>query len=155
MAKAIIKVRDLMTVNVFVLNTTDSVSKAWKMMHEYKVRHLPIVNSGQLVGMISITDLIRLNSAVTNTFEIPKTLNDEFGLLEVSNIMTRRVISVSPDEPIEEVSKHLIENEYHAMPVETNGLLVGIITTTDLIKYLTDFFTKSTKESAMNSADWV
>lgn len=155
MAKAIVKVRDLMTVNVFVLNTTDKISKAWLMMNEYGVRHLPIVNSGQLVGMLSLTDLFRLNSTITNSTKLPDKLSSEIENLDVQTVMTRKVVSVNPEEPVDEVAIHLVENEYHALPVETNGLLVGIITTSDLIKYLTDFFLKTTKESAFNSADWV
>ena len=154
MARAIVKVRDLMTVNVFVLNPGDKVIKAWEMIQEYGIRHLPVVSSGLLVGMLSYSDLLRLNSVKSMEQGDNVSLSPELADLVVSDVMTRNVISVSPEEELGEVAKHLMENEYHALPVETNSLLIGIITTTDVIRFLLDQFQKDSNQSSLSGANW-
>ena len=108
------------------------------MFKSYKLRHLPVLAHGNLVGMISNTDILRISFG--NTFGDDQTGADEaiFDMLSINQVMKHSPVSVSADQTITEVAEILSEKEFHALPVTIDKELVGIVTTTDLIKYYID-----------------
>ena len=86
--------------------------------------------------MLSYTDLLRISfvDAVDDDADIVDTT--VYNMFTVEQVMAKKVISVSPETTIKEAAEILSYNEFHALPVCEGNLLVGIITTTDLIKYL-------------------
>lgn len=119
--------------------TTDveSVSPSQKLLdikHIYERRsfhhHIPVVEGGQLVGMVSLIDFMR---NIQNA-----TLDDNESVyhnLSVKDIMTEHPITVTPETSIEDVARVLSKGEFHALIVRNNGNIAGIVTTADLLNY--------------------
>ncbi|KGO88926.1 CBS domain-containing protein [Flavobacterium suncheonense] len=131
-----VPVSTIMTQNIVKLNLTDDLTKAESLFKSHKIRHIPVVNGNHIIGMLSYTDLLRISfaDAVDDDDEVVDTT--VYNMFTLEQVMTKKVVSVSPDTTIKETAEILAANEFHALPVCTGDLLVGIVTTTDLIKYL-------------------
>lgn len=131
-------VSHIMTRDLFTLNHTNSLADAEKLFHEHKVRHLPVVTGSKLVGMLSLTDLQRI-SFVDNFGDGEDIVDTSvYSLLSLEQVMASNPIFVSSTKTIKDVAEILSKQEFHALPVVDDGELVGIVTTTDLIKFLID-----------------
>lgn len=128
----------IMTKNVIKLNKTDDLIKAEKLFKKHKIRHIPVVDGNKIVGMLSYTDLLRISfvdAVDDDAEEVDVTL---YNMFTIEQVMAKKLITVSPETTIKETAEILSKNEFHALPVCLGDLLVGIVTTTDLIKYLID-----------------
>jgi CBS domain-containing protein len=131
-----VPVSTIMTKNVVKINLTDDLTKAESLFKKHKIRHIPVVSGNKIIGMLSYTDLLRISFADAiddDEMEIDVTV---YNMFSVEQVMARNLVTVSPDATIKEVAEILASNEFHALPVCEGELLVGIVTTTDLIKYL-------------------
>jgi CBS domain-containing membrane protein len=130
-----IPVSTIMTKNVVKLNLADDLTKAESLFKKHHIRHIPVVNGNKIIGMLSYTDLLRISfaDAVDDDEIIDVTV---YNMFSVEQVMARNLVKVSPDTTIKQVAEILSKNEFHALPVCEGNLLVGIVTTTDLIKYL-------------------
>ena len=133
-----VPVSTIMTKNVVKLNLSDDLTKAESMFKKYHIRHIPVVYSNKIVGMLSYTDLLRISfaDAVYDDEDVVDTT--VYNMFTVEQVMAKKLVSISPDTTIKEAAEILAKKEFHALPVCEEELLVGIITTTDLIKYLID-----------------
>lgn len=130
----------IMTEHVITLSKKDSLEKAEQLFKHYKIRHIPVTDRKRVVGMLSYSDLLRLSFAdVTNEADIPADVM-VYNMFKVEQVMKRNVISVPVASSIKEVAEILAIREFHALPVVNRSILVGIVTTTDLIKYLLQQF---------------
>jgi CBS domain-containing membrane protein len=129
------KVSTIMTQEVLTVDINDSLTKVSELFNSNKLRHLPVISKNKLVGIISHTDILRISFG--NTFEDDQLDADEaiFDMLSINQIMKHSPFSVSVDQTITEVAEILSEKQFHALPVIKNKKLVGIVTTTDLIRY--------------------
>ena len=129
-------VSKIMTKNVIKLNISDDLTKAEHLFKKHKIRHIPVVNGNKIIGMLSYTDLLRISfvDAVDDDAEIVDTT--VYNLFTIEQVMAKKVVTVSAETTIRETAEILSQNEFHALPVCMGDLLVGIVTTTDLIKYL-------------------
>lgn len=136
--KQIVPVSKIMTSNVIKLFLTDDLTKAERLFKKHHIRHIPVVNGNKIIGMLSYTDLLRISFAdvVDDDTEILDTT--VYNMFSVEQIMAKKLIVISPETTIKEAAEILSKNEFHALPVCVGDLLVGIVTTTDLIKYLID-----------------
>lgn len=128
-------VSEIMSTKLVTLCSDDSLSDVEKLLNYHNIRHVPIVEEGKLIGIISRSDILRvcntdleeddetLTSVVYNSFTIPQ-------------VMSKTLITVSEDTPIMEVTEILRKQSFHSLPVIKDGKLVGIVTSTDLINYL-------------------
>ncbi|MGB5555713.1 MAG: CBS domain-containing protein [Flavobacteriaceae bacterium] len=133
-------ISSIMTTNLVLLNTTDGLDKAEHLFKKHKIRHIPVVDGGKIKGMLSLTDLLRI-SFVDGAYEDEDSVETVvYDMFTIPQVMAKHVQSVTPDATIKEVAEILSKKEYHALPVVQNEKLVGIVTTTDLIKYLLDQF---------------
>ncbi len=127
-------VRKRMSRNPITIAPSTSVSDALSLMRERKVRRLPVLDShGQLVGIVSDNDLLYASpSPVTSLsiWEIHSLLNK----LTVDRVMTREVITVTEDTPLEEAARIMADRRIGGLPVLRDKTLVGIITETDVFK---------------------
>ena len=114
----------IMTSPVVTLKKQDSLEKAEKLFKKHHIRHIPVVTEDVVVGMLSYTDLLRLSYALV------------YNMFTIKQVMKKNIITVSSSNSIKEVAEILATKEFHALPVVDNNKLVGIVTTTDLIKYL-------------------
>jgi len=133
-------VSTIMTENVVTLNNGDNLSTAEKLFKKHHIRHIPVISSGnELKGMLSYTDLLRISFAD----EIEEENDIEtivYNMFTIEQVMAKSLITVSSTTTIQKVAEILAKNEFHALPVVDNKTLVGIVTTTDLIKYLLEQF---------------
>jgi len=126
----------IMSTNIIALNREDDLEMAERLFKRHKIRHIPVVREGVVVGMLSYTDLLRISfaDAVDDTDTDVDSL--VYNMFTIDQVMIKNVVTVTSDASIKDVAKLLASKEFHAVPVVDNGLLVGIVTTTDLINYL-------------------
>ncbi len=133
-------VSTIMTEKVLTLNTTDNLATAESIFKKNKIRHIPVVENDAIKGMLSYTDLLRISFADAVDEDEDTIETTVYDMFSIEQVMVSNVISVKPDNTIKEVAEILAEKEFHALPVVENDKLVGIVTTTDLIKYLLEQF---------------
>lgn len=132
-----VQVSTIMTKNVVKLNLQDDLTKAESLFKKHKIRHIPVVNGNRVIGMLSYTDLLRISfvDSIDEDEIIDATV---YNMFTVEQVMAKNLVTVSPETTIKEAAEILANKEFHALPICEGDLLVGIITTTDLIKYLID-----------------
>ncbi|HEX9601966.1 MAG TPA: CBS domain-containing protein [Mariniflexile sp.] len=128
----------IMTAPVVTLKKKDSLETAERLFKKHHIRHLPVVNDHVVVGMLSYTDLLRLSFAdITDNSDSDANADAMvYNMFTIKQVMKKHIITVSTSNSIKEVAEILASKEFHALPVVDNNKLVGIVTTTDLIKYL-------------------
>ena len=133
-----VPISTIMTTSIIKLNITDTLTKAETLFKKNYIRHIPVVNSNKIVGMLSYTDLLRISFA--DAVDEDDTIIDStvYNMFSVEQVMSKNLVSVSPETTIKATAEILAKREFHALPVCEGDLLVGIVTTTDLIQYLID-----------------
>lgn len=131
------RVRDKMTLNPITVEPTTPVAEALRLMEGRKIRRLPVLQDGQLVGIVTLLDLMRVSASPATTLSIYE-LRYLLDKLTVQEAMTRRVITVAPDAPIEQAALLMREHKIGGLPVVEDGRLVGIITETDIFDAFVD-----------------
>lgn len=131
-----VPVATIMTKNVIKLNSTDDLTKAEALFKKHHIRHIPVVQGNTIVGMLSLTDLLRISFADAVDEDAMEVDSTVYNMFSIEQVMARHLVTVSPETTIREVAEILASREFHALPVVLDELLVGIVTTTDLIKYL-------------------
>lgn len=130
-----VPVSEIMTKNLIKLHLQDELSHAEALFKKHHIRHLPVVEGEHIVGMLSYNDLLRISFADAvedDEEEIETTVYDMFS---IEHVMTKKVVSVSPETSIREVATIFTQNEFHALPIVSHDNLIGIVTTTDVIRY--------------------
>lgn len=130
-----VPVSEIMTKNLIKLHLQDELSHAEALFKKHRIRHLPVVEGEHIVGMLSFNDLLRISFADAvedDEEEIETTVYDMFS---IEHVMTKKVVSVSPETSIREVATIFTQNEFHALPIVSHDNLIGIVTTTDVIRY--------------------
>lgn len=133
-----VPVSDIMTTNIVKLNVTDNLTKAESLFKKHKIRHIPVVSSDKIIGMLSYTDLLRISFADAIDDDEDVVDVTVYNMFSVEQVMAKNLVKISPETTIKETAEILSKQEFHALPVVNGDLLVGIVTTTDLIKYLID-----------------
>ena len=127
-------IKDIMKTEIVTLDTDAKLGFAEEIMYLGRIRHLPVVKNGFLIGIVSQRDLFKasLTSIITNWKENQKFLNS----IEVKEVMVKDVVTVSPDCAIEDAAQTLIEKKIGCLPVvENNMKLVGLVTETDFLQH--------------------
>lgn len=131
------RVEELMTSKVFTIDPHDMIDRVFFLIHYERVRHLPVVEKGKVIGMVSDRDMYKAlgpksnsnaiegNKSGTELHVIPK---------KVQNIMRRGVISVSPDTLASDAAALMADNRIGALPVLKGDKLVGILSSTDILR---------------------
>lgn len=130
------RVKDLMHTAVFTVGPQDSVDRVFFLIHYEKIRHLPVVEKGQVVGIVSDRDLYKALGPRSRSRMV--TEGDERSQLYVipkkaRHIMRRGVITIEPEDFASRAASLMARRKVGALPVVQNGRLVGIITATDLL----------------------
>ncbi|MGA2489829.1 MAG: CBS domain-containing protein [Anaerolineales bacterium] len=133
-------VQQKMTKNPVTITTDMSVPDALALMHEKKVHRLPVLGPhGKLVGIVSEADLLYASPSPATTLNVWE-MHALLAKLKVEKVMTREVITVTEDTPIEEAARLMAEKKIGGLPVLREKALVGIITETDLFKVFISLF---------------
>lgn len=131
-------VSTIMIKDVITVPSNASIMEASKIFNERKFHHIPVVDDGKLVGILSQSDLAFIRRGFrTDMF------NDEIARIQsydftVADFMTSRMATLDPDDKINVALEVFKENLFHAIPVTEGDRLVGIVTTYDIISNLAD-----------------
>jgi acetoin utilization protein AcuB len=128
-----LRVRDAMTREVVTLGPEASVAQAIGLCRTNDIRHLPIVDRGRLVGLVSDRDL-RDVSPPRNTRDEENTL----GWVRVRDIMSTELVTIHPLDTIEHAAREIYDRKINCLPVVADGELVGIITSSDMMRTLVE-----------------
>ena len=129
-------VENWMNQNVITVDADDSMLDATKILKEHNIRHLPVLEKGKLVGVITDRDLKRASPSDATTLEAHELLY-LIANIKVREIMTRNPITVPYNFTIEEAAEILLQAKISGMPVvDKDGDVIGTITQTDLFKVL-------------------
>ena len=129
-------ISDIMTREVIYLDTTEQLEKAEGIFKSKGIRHIPIVKQGNIVGMLSYNDLLRISFADAYSGVIDEVDSSVYEMFSLDQVMVKNPVSIAPDQTISDLAAVFMKKEFHALPVVQNGRLVGIVTTTDLIKFM-------------------
>ena len=127
-------ISSIMSKDLVTLNLNDSLYSAEKRMKVNHIRHMPVVDGEELIGLISLSDLQRVSFIDAYSKEGTED-TPVYNMLSIRDLMIKNPLTASPKTTILEVSKLLASKEFHSLPVVDDGKLVGIITTTDLLHY--------------------
>ena len=110
------------------------IDEALKVMRDNKVRRLPVVDKdGRLVGIVSEMDLLYASPSPATSLSVYE-IHYLMARITVQDVMTKEVISIEENTPLEEAARIMVDNKIGGLPVVRDGKPVGIITETDLFK---------------------
>jgi acetoin utilization protein AcuB len=131
-------VKEFMTPDPITITPDTAVPAALRLMGEKKIRRLPVVdNHGKLVGIVSDKDLLHASPSPATSLAIWE-ITDLMAKLKVEKVMTRSVISVTEDTPLEEAALIMADKRIGSLLIMRDKKLVGIITESDLFRVLTE-----------------
>ena len=129
-------ISSIMTTNLVTVSPDDFLSRVTKIFESHEFHHVPVVKEGKkLVGIISKEDFQKMN------YYFFEKMADNNGNarhkdgLRASDIMTPYPLNIDPDDTIGLAADIFLANRFHALPVIEDGILVGIVTSHDLIRY--------------------
>jgi acetoin utilization protein AcuB len=127
----VVLVAEVMNRRVVTVAPDATVAEARRLLDERRIRHVPVVAGGRVVGLVSDRDV---RSAARGDPECTR----------VADIMTRDVLTVSPGARVEEAARLMLAHRIGGLPVLERGELIGIVTTTDLLRALVDLLERAT-----------
>lgn len=137
-------VKDVMKKNVISVEPETSVTEAKELMNKNNISKLPVIKGGKLVGIITKNDLLQAGPSLATTLDMYE-ISYLLSKLNVKKIMTKDVITASPDDVVEDAARVMVEKQIGCLPVVRNGVAVGIITENDLFRLFTDMFSGAEK----------
>lgn len=122
-----------------------SISLAFQIMHESKVKNLPVVKSGKLIGMLTEKELVQFSPSKATSLSIYE-INYILSETKVEQIMDTNLITGTEDMMIEDAAVLMVKNDVHIIPiVEGDRVLKGIITRSDIIEAFIDILGTGSK----------
>lgn len=126
-------VKDWMSKNPVTISSKSTLPEAHTLMRDKNVRRLPVVDQDKVVGIISLTDVMEAKPSDATTLSIYE-LNYLLAKLTVAKIMTKSVRSISPETPVADAARLMLDYKIGGIPVVENEKLVGIITESDIFR---------------------
>ena len=125
-----LRVRDSMTREVVTLGPEASAAEAWALCADHNIRHVPVVEEDRLVGLVSDRDLRDVRgSGEERESDTPR-------WVRLGDMMTRNVVTIHPLDTIEHAAREIYDRKIGCLPVVADGELVGIITSSDMMRTL-------------------
>ncbi len=131
------RVEELMTSKVFTVTPHDLIDRVFFLIHYEKVRHLPVVEKGKVVGIVSDRDMYKALGPKSNSKAIEGAVHSpELHVVpkKVMNIMRRGVITISPEDHASDAAAIMADHKIGALPVVQDDKLVGILSATDILR---------------------
>jgi len=124
--------RTPMTRQVIVIPPELPVDRAWALLRAHRIRHLPVVSGGKLMGIVSDRDL-RLHATLEGD-------EPTFPGKIAAEVMTAALVTCQPETSVSDVVRRMTERKVDAIPVvDLEERLIGLVTTTDLLLLLIDW----------------
>jgi len=130
-------VRDVMTGSVVTIGPATSCRDVQRLMHEHSIRHLPVLDGGRLAGIVSDRDVRSAAGTLTAS---------------ARQLMTPDPVTVTPGTRVEHAARLMLEHRFGALPVVADGVVVGIVTYTDLLRAFVHALEMAT--DARIAVDW-
>ncbi|HOJ12640.1 MAG TPA: CBS domain-containing protein, partial [Clostridiales bacterium] len=130
-------VKSRMTSNPYIISPDATIAEALEIMRKNNIRRLPVVKNGKLVGIVTEREMQEVTPSKATTLSVFE-LNYLLSKTKVSAVMTRDVITVSPDSLLEEAAVLMRDNRVGALPVIQDDRVVGIITETNIFDAFID-----------------
>ncbi len=129
-----LKVKDMMTSELFSLKSTDTLRTARSMMSLARIRHIPIADkAGAFIGLLTHRDILK--ASISRFAEVDRSVQDEIDAgIPIAEIMRTDVTAVSSDLDVRDAAELLLNHKYGCLPVVDDDKLVGIITEADFLK---------------------
>lgn len=129
-------VSHVMTKSVVTLDVSDSLSKARRLFEESSIHHLPVVSGGEIVGLLSWTDFLRISFGEFGNQDVRSldALLDH--TYKLRDVMQTNPVTMPASGTVRDAATMLANGGFHSIPVVEGNKLVGIVTSTDLIRYL-------------------
>ena len=126
----------IMTKGVITLSPVETLITANEIFAEKRIHHIPIVEKGSLVGMISKSDILLFKRGYASSSEDTEEDKRRLASCQIKDVMTKKLATLESTDRINIALEVFNKNLFHALPVTENGVLVGIVTTFDIIKQL-------------------
>ena len=129
-------ISDIMVTDLITVETNDSIETVSKIFGKHNIHHLPVVEDGMLIGMVSKTDYLFFSKGFGGDLYdqyIEKIRQKNY---TAKDIMTAKLATLEPEDRINVALEVFRTNRFHALPVVKEGKIVGIVTTFDVIDYL-------------------
>lgn len=127
-------VKDWMTRNVVTITPDTTLPEAHRLMTEKRIRRLPVVKDGLLVGIVTLGDVRSAEPSGASSLSIWE-LNYLLSKLKIAEIMTHHLITISPNATIGQAAGLMLEHKVSGLPVvDYESGLVGIITESDIFR---------------------
>ena len=126
-------IRDLMAQNPATLDRNETLDIPDTIMNLGRIRHMPVVEDGRVVGILSQRDLFRSALIVALGFG-RKTTSALIKTIRVKEVMTKPAITITADAAVSDAARLMIEKKIGCLPVVENERLIGLITETDILR---------------------
>ena len=132
------RVKDIMAKEVSTLGRNDTLDLADDVMSLERIRHLPVLDEARVVGVVSQRDLFRsaLATALGYGEKAQKML---LRTIRVKEVMSEPAITISPEATVKEATHLMIDKRIGCLPVVEGHTLVGIVTETDILRYVASY----------------
>jgi CBS domain-containing membrane protein len=128
------KVADIMSTEVVTLIEDETLAHAKSCMNRGRIRHLPVVHDGKLVGLVTHRDLLAASFSIFAEVE-PAEQRRIFVRIPVAEAMHRDIVTIGPETTVADAAKILLDNKYGCLPVvDDDGTLLGIVTEADFLR---------------------
>ncbi|MFD2202890.1 HPP family protein [Shivajiella indica] len=130
-------ISSIMTSPVYAVQENEPLQNVVSLFRKHKIRHIPVLAGKKITGILSRTDINRLTFGAL--FENQEGADEAvLEILSIKQVMTAKPKVVSSTDSIRDVAVIFATEEFHALPVVDGEELRGIVTTTDVIKYMLD-----------------
>lgn len=128
-------VTEIMMGSPVTLGPEDTLDLANDVISLGRIRHIPVVDAGRLVGLLSERDL--MGAAASHVFGLKQ--KSKSALLKsvlIKDVMKKRVVTVAPETSIKDAAHLMADKKIGCVPVVSDGAIVGLVTTTDILRYV-------------------
>ena len=130
-------VRQFMISQVFTVNPDETIVDVMALMREKKIRRVPVVENGKLVGFVTDGDLREVSPSPATTLSIWE-LNHLIAKTTIREVAIKKVVTCTPDTRLEDAASLMIEHRITGLPVVDEGKLIGIITLVEVVNAFLD-----------------
>jgi len=132
-------VKDIMSTQLMTIYPHKSLEEARDIMEAHGLNHLPVVKDGKLLGILSMTDINRIQY-ISDFTDGKVSSRSTFQIFSIKEAMTDDVVTVDESTTIREIARVFSKSDFHAIPVTSNGEITGIVSAKDVMGFLVKNF---------------
>ncbi len=117
-------VASIMSTDLITISPDDDLNRVKEIFTSYRIHHIPVVEEDRLVGLVTTYDLFKMGKG-----------HDQYADVSVRSVMSQKLATLESTAKVGTACEIFLENLFHALPIVDNGVLVGIVTTFDVLKY--------------------